>query len=127
MKLKTGKMKTHLSILPISTKRIIPQNTQQKNSRNKLKVSQTIIIIFDWLRDTLEKWEQYCKENPNECPKQEFDIEDLLTNPKGARKLTFARFAIKFSLLKLIDEDSNEETGDDFEDKLEELETVSTL
>jgi hypothetical protein len=84
-------------------------------------------LFLRWLRDTLEKWEEQYKKDPKSCPEQEFDIERLLVNSKGERKLTFARFAIKFSLLKLIDDISNDEADGELEDELEELETELTL
>lgn len=70
-----------------------------------------------WLSDTLTKRQEFLEK---EYPTQgftNFDIDTLLSNPKtGEKKVTFARFAIIFSLLKIA------ELGEDIEEIEDELE-----
>lgn len=84
--------------------------------------------FLGWLTDTLQKREEYYRENPQENIPN-FDLDELLANPSGERRLTFARFGIKFSLLKLteLNENQIEEMEEDLEDELEEVGKELTL
>lgn len=78
-----------------------------------------------WLTDTLQKREEYFEEHPQENITA-FELDELLSNPSGERRLNFTRFAIKFSLLKLAEliEYQSNEIDEDFEDVLEEIELI---
>lgn len=83
--------------------------------------------FLKWLIDTLQKREEYYDEKKENFTV--FEIEKLLSNPSGERRLTFVRFAIKISLLKIAEfnRDEIEDIEEDLEDELEELETELTL
>ncbi|WP_157607709.1 hypothetical protein [Runella limosa] len=78
-----------------------------------------------WLGNTLQEREKYYNEYPQENIAV-FELDELMSNPSGERRLNFARFAIKFSLLKLteLNEYQSNEIDEDFEDVLEETELI---
>ena len=84
--------------------------------------------FLNWLTDTLQKRDEYYKDNLQKNSSVS-EVAELLSNPSGERRLTFARFAIKFSLLKLteLNENQIEEMEEDLEDELEEIKTEITL
>jgi len=77
-----------------------------------------------WFDDILNKSKKFSEKSATPYVFEESNIEDLFTNPLGERKLSFARFVIKFSLLQTDYSDSqSEELEEDFEEEFEGVES----
>ncbi len=83
--------------------------------------------FLKWLTDTLQKREEYFEEKKENFTA--YEIEKLLSNPSGERRLTFVRFAIKFSLVKIseLNKDEIVYTAEELEDELDEMKMESII
>jgi hypothetical protein len=100
-------------------------NAETKFERQVMSIPNDNRRFLSWLNNTLQKRNEFYKENPQDGISS-IEIEDLLSNSFGERKISFSRFAIKFSLLKITNH-SEEISEEELEDELEELQIDLTI